>query len=603
MTGEKAAHPGRHAAADSAQLSVESMTLLDEKNSGGDTQNFSAQATDDYYKRNMVGKDTNRGPAKYATVLEGYRLPKEDVLLAELLELKEGAAAASTGRPKQHDRDARRICSSSKVLSLARIPRPLVEMEYAVRGAIVTRADEIKKELQTHPEKLRNFSELICANIGNPHAVGQKPITFHRQVISCLINPDLLHHSASSGMTLTMGENHPALFPLDVATRAGRYLQAFPSFGAYSPSAGVSLFREIAAAWFSERDGFPCDASSVFLTDGASPAIKTCLEMLISSPSDGILIPVPQYPLYTATITRLNGRAVPYYLSEEHGWALHPTELERALREARAQCDKTVKALAVINPANPTGALLNEQLMIDIVRFCERERLVLLADEVYQNNVYGKKPFVSFRKVLKTLQSPVELVSFHSSSKSVGECGVRGGVMQIENWNADAVAVLNKLVSVTLCSNTLGQAMMTSVMDSIRPGDASYASWKEETDALHMSLARKAHLAYEAFNSMPGMSCQPIEGAMYAFPRLDLPPAAIKTANQRKVQPDMLWCMELLEATGIVCVPGSGFQQKPGTAHFRVTILPVEDKYIKMLQDIRTFHAAFLRRYSDGAAN
>lgn len=114
------------------------------------------------------------------------------------------------------------------------------------------------------------------------------------------------------------------------------------------------------------------------------------------------MIPIPQYPLYTATLALCNGRPVPYYLDEESGWGLSLKELERSLAEARQQ-GTDVRALCVINPGNPTGNCLDERNMRDIIEFCASKRLVLLADEVYQTNIYlpDKKPFHSFKKVMK----------------------------------------------------------------------------------------------------------------------------------------------------------------------------------------------------------
>lgn len=476
--------------------------------------------------------------------------------------------------------------SSNKVLTLQGLSRHLVDIEYPIRGLIAERAAEIQKQLEAHPEQFSRFKAITPCNIGNPQLVGRKPITFNRQVLACVLNPKLVEE----------GNTGVATFPEDVKERARHYLKKIPPVGAYSESRGVALFRNEIAGWFEARDGFKCDPDSILLTDGASSAIFLALELLISKPSSGILIPVPQYPLYSASITRLNGTAVPYYLDEESGWKLTSTELQRAINERGENVE--CKALVVINPGNPTGSLLTEEDVVDIIRFCEREKLVLIADEVYQDNIYRENAkFVSFRKMAKILNSSVEIVSLHSSSKGfAGECGVRGGLMQLENVDKNVVAVLVKLMTLSLCANTLGQAMLACIMNPPGPGQPSYKLYSEEAEGVYNSLKRRALLTTKKLNEMEGVSCQPIDASMYAFPRITIPPKAIEAANQKGIKPDLLYCIELLDYSGVVCVPGSGFHQKPGTYHFRMTILP--NCLDSMLEQLAEFHIQFLKKYS-----
>lgn len=420
------------------------------------------------------------------------------------------------------------------------------------------------------------------------------------------INPSVEWHNSYPPLNIETNIVSPSpspgcskvCIPKDVKARAHHYLSAFPAFGAYSHSKGISLFRQEIASWFERRDGFKCDPESIFLTDGASSAIRTILELLITSSSDGILIPVPQYPLYSASITRLGGAGIHYFLEEKDGWKLSSVELKRAVGEARRKGIEC-KAIAIINPGNPTGALLRPCDIVDVIRFCEQEKLVILADEVYQENVYCEDAeFVPFRKMVKMLKSKVELVSFHSSSKGVcGECGFRGGLMQLENILPDVVSVIYKLASVSLCANTIGQAVMTSILNAPQPGQESYEQYNAEVTTIFNSLKRKAIYATKKLNEMEGVVCQPIDGSMYAFPSITLPLKAVDTARNQGVEPDMLYCLEMLEETGIVCVPGSGFSQQPGTYHFRLTILPEEDKFATMLQSMYMFHSRFLKKY------
>src|SRR5262245_44179910 len=158
--------------------------------------------------------------------------------------------------------------------------------------------------------------------------------------------------------------------------------------------------------------------------------------MIIRSPNDGVLIPIPQYPLYSASLSLFGGAAIPYYLIEEENWSLSIPDLEQALDNARKN-GIIPRALAVINPGNPTGGCLPEAKMGQVVRLCERENLVLMADEVYQANIYTEaRPFHSFKKIVSQLNSDIELASYHSVSKGmIGECGHRGGYFELHNFD------------------------------------------------------------------------------------------------------------------------------------------------------------------------
>jgi len=236
--------------------------------------------------------------------------------------------------------------------------------------------------------------------------------------------------------------------------------------------------------------------------------------------------------------------------------------------------------------------------MKNVVRFAEKHKLVILADEVYQENIWGDKPWYSFRKVKMDMKSPVELFSYHSISKGFyGECGLRGGFMNLEDIDEDVRLQLTKLQSISLCSNTLGQAMMTSICNPPVEGDPSYPLYNEEKTAILKSMKNKAHLIYDRLNAIPGISCQPVEGAMYAFPALQFPDGVAKAAAKKGLMADELFCSELLEKTGILVIPGTGFKQKEGTWHFRTTILPPEEKFPKILDKFEKFHNNFIGDY------
>jgi aspartate/methionine/tyrosine aminotransferase len=443
------------------------------------------------------------------------------------------------------------------------IGKAVIETQYAVRGPIVARAQELEREGR----------EIIYCNIGNPQALGQRPLTYLRQVLALCQYPDLMTRGAD-------------LFPTDVLEAASRLLKGTRfGLGAYSDSKGVRFIRDAVASFIHERDGIPVDPDAIYLTDGASKGVQGALRILISGPQDGIMIPIPQYPLYSATITLYDGKQVGYYLDEGHDWRLSEVMLEESLQEARRYGVK-VKAICVLNPGNPTGSVLGRDNIAMLIRFAKTHDLAILADEVYQENLYLRgDTFVSFARVMvEEGEADVTLFSFHSCSKGfLGECGQRGGYMEVRNIPEDVVAQLTKLQSVSLCSNLTGQVATYCMVCPPTPGDPSYPQYARERDGILGELKQRAAMLADGLNRIPGIQCNVVAGAMYAFPKITLPAG-------RK---DDEYCMALLEQTGICVVPGTGFGQIPGTAHFRTTILPPTHQIEKVVERLARFHAAY----------
>ena len=178
-----------------------------------------------------------------------------------------------------------------------------------------------------------------------------------------------------------------------------------------------------------------------------------------------------------------------------------------------------------------------------------------MADEVYQVNIFDPEnhPFHSFKKVVRELDSKVELFSIHSISKGmIGECGRRGGYYEAVNIGSDISAQLLKMSAVTLCPSTHGQIAVDIMVDPPRKGDLSYVQYQAELDAIHQSLKRRATKLCEAFNSLENMTCNIAEGAMYLFPQIHMPQKAKDEAAKDGKSPDFIYCMGLLESTGVV---------------------------------------------------
>jgi len=398
------------------------------------------------------------------------------------------------------------------------------------------------------------------------------------------------------------------LFPADVVARAAKYLARVPGgLGAYTHSQGLEVVREEVAAFIQRRDGgVPASARDVYLSDGASPAAQAILKAIIRGAGDGVMVPIPQYPLYSASIALYGGAMVNYYLDEERGWGLDVAELERSLAAARAR-GLCVRAVVVINPGNPTGGVLDAANMRDVVAFAVRHGLVLLADEVYQENVWAAgKVFTSFKKVAAEMGAlggarggGLQLVSMHSVSKGfTGECGRRGGYFELCGFDEGVRTELYKLASISLCANSTGQLLLGMQCAPPAPGDASHALYARERDAVLASLRRRAQRLNAACRALEGASCEDAEGALYAFPRIRLSARAIAAAAAAGKAPDAFYCLALLDETGIVLVPGSGFGQRDGTFHFRCTILPPEEEFDNVVARLSAFHRGFMARFA-----
>ncbi|MFH1417726.1 MAG: aminotransferase class I/II-fold pyridoxal phosphate-dependent enzyme, partial [Planctomycetota bacterium] len=485
------------------------------------------------------------------------------------------------------------------------------EIEYAVRGPIPQRAAELAKAGR----------RTIACNIGNPQALGQRPISFYRQVLSLLETPSRIGRERA--INKLRAADPSALAGLGEEDFVCEYvlglcddiLAKLPTgTGAYTESKGPLFIREAIARYIDHRDGVaggqcatggrgetsgegaaggagvPSNPEDIFLTNGASEAAKYLIDMMIADRNDGIMIPIPQYPLYSAAIRKAGGVQVNYYPDEDNGWTLDRSILEAAYDGAVRQ-GVTVKAIVVINPANPTGAIMPRQSIQDVVDFAMQRGLPVIADEVYQHNLYGAT-FDSFAKVVG--EAPLPLFSLHSTSKGFyGECGHRGGYVEVRNApkvrgsSLGFTDVLLKLASISLCSNTIGQVLTYLMVSPPPEGSEPYEQFVREKEGVLGELYQKAVRIREALAEMDGVECFGRTGAMYLFPRLNKLPAGTG---------DFEYCMALLESTGLCTVNGSGFGQKEGTHHLRIAFLPPRDLLERVLPEWVAFHNEYVAR-------
>ncbi|HBB67883.1 MAG: aminotransferase class I/II [Elusimicrobia bacterium GWA2_56_46] len=472
------------------------------------------------------------------------------------------------------------------MIKLHNVNSKLLEAHYAVRGKIVNRAHDLEAKGR----------KIIYCNIGNPQALKQKPLTFVRQTLSLAEYPGLLSRPGAE-----------KLFPADVVRRAKMILEGtHGGTGAYTQSAGLPFIRRAVADFINRRDGIPVDADRIALTDGASKGVQAAFTMLTNKETDGYMVPIPQYPLYSATIALYGAKQINYFLDEKNGWQLDERELAASIEAALKKGVNPV-AIAVINPGNPTGAVLSRKNIEMVIRFAKARGLAILADEVYQENVYGKGlKFHSFAKVMYEMgEEDVTLFSFHSVSKGfLGECGHRGGYMEVRNMPDDVYAELIKLQSIGLCSNVPGQLVTYLMASPPEKGSESYALYAEERGGILKGLKEKAEILGRGLNGIEGMSVDIPGGAMYAFVKFELPHP--KGAELAKMTPearmkyeaarDSEYCLRLLEETGICVVPGSGFGQQPGTLHFRTTFLPPKDDIRALVEKMKKFHVSYVKK-------
>jgi len=463
--------------------------------------------------------------------------------------------------------------------------RRLLDAQYAVRGPIVIRAQQLEEEGR----------KIIYCNIGNPQALKQKPLSFLRQTLSLLEYPELLDKPD------VLKHYHQ-----DVVEKVKKILEQHPhGTGAYTQSTGIPFIRQAVADFIRQRDSIPTHRDRIILTDGASKGVQAVLIALLKEANDGFLIPIPQYPLYSASLTLYGGRQIGYFLDEQNSWQLSEEILKKSISQARKEGINPV-GMVVINPGNPTGAVLSHDNIKMIIGFARQHNLSIIADEVYQENVYDpRERFHSFARVMNELQeNGVSLFSLHSVSKGfLGECGHRGGYLELRSVPDDVVAQFVKLQSISLCANVSGQLATYLMVSPPKPGDQSYGEYVRERDDVLSSLKRKAEILGNGINQIEGMSVDIPQGAMYAFVRIVLPVgkdvdlsgmnSADRLAYDEKR--DTEYCMQLLEKTGICVVPGSGFGQLPGTLHFRTTFLPPQDEIEEVVMKLKKFHEEYTK--------
>ena len=344
-------------------------------------------------------------------------------------------------------------------------------------------------------------------------------------------------------------------------------IRNLPDSAGYSDSKGIFAARK-AVMHYTQQQGIEgVTLDDIYLGNGASELIVMATNALLDD-GDELLVPTPDYPLWTAAVSLSGGKPVHYLCEEDNNWL-------PSLADIRAKITPHTRGIVVINPNNPTGVVYPDELLRGIIAIAREHQLVLLVDEVYDKVLYEDAKHTA----MASLSTDVLTLTFNSLSKAYRSCGYRAGWMIVSGPKADAgdyIEGLNMLANLKLGSNVPGQwAIQTalggyqSINDLVKPGGR---------------LRRQRDLAYDLITAIPGVTCVKPQAALYIFPKLD--PVMYPIADDRE------FFMQVLRETRVMLVQGSGFNF-PDNQHFRIVFLPHEDDLREAINRI----AKFLERY------
>ena len=349
-------------------------------------------------------------------------------------------------------------------------------------------------------------------------------------------------------------------------------IRNLPNAAGYSDSKGIFAARKAVMHYTQQQGIAGVGLEDIYLGNGASELIVMATNALLND-GDEMLIPAPDYPLWTAAVSLSGGHPMHYMCDESKGWMPN-------LGDIRKKVTSKTKGIVVINPNNPTGALYSNELLLGILAIAREHGLVVFADEVYDKVLYdGVK-----HTAIGSLSSDVLTLTFNSLSKSYRSCGYRSGWLIVSGDKKpakDYIVGLNMLSSMRLCANVPGQSAIQtalggyqSIDDLVKPGGR---------------LCRQRDLAYELIIQIPGVTCVKPQAALYMFPRLDPKIYPIKD--------DQEFIYEMLQETKVLLVQGTGFNWH-APDHFRIVFLPHEDDLRIAVGRIAKFLETYRKRHN-----
>jgi alanine-synthesizing transaminase len=336
---------------------------------------------------------------------------------------------------------------------------------------------------------------------------------------------------------------------------------------AYSDSKGIFTARKAIMHYSQEKNIKGVTLDDIYTGNGVSELIVLAMNALLNN-GDEVLVPAPDYPLWTAAVSLSGGTPIHYMCDEENNWAPN-------IDDMRAKITPNTKGIVVINPNNPTGAIYSEQSLKAIVALAEEFGLIIFADEIYDKTLYEGKTHTS----IASLSEDVLMITFNGLSKNYRSCGYRAGWMIVSGDKESAkdyIEGLNMLSSMRLCSNVPGQWAIQTALGGYQSIDELVAEGGR--------LRRQRDLALDLITKIPGVTCVKPDAALYLFPKLDPQMYPIKN--------DQEFIAEFLKEEKVLLVQGSGFNW-PYPDHFRLVFLPNED----VLREAIARLAKFLARY------
>jgi alanine-synthesizing transaminase len=348
-------------------------------------------------------------------------------------------------------------------------------------------------------------------------------------------------------------------------------IRNLPNSSGYSDSKGLFAARKAIMHYCQQKNIRGVGLEDIFIGNGASELIVMSMQGLLNT-GDEVLVPAPDYPLWTAAVTLAGGTPRHYICDEANEW-------NPSLADMKAKITPNTRAIVVINPNNPTGAVYSDETLKAIIQLARDHNLIVFADEIYDKVLYDGAKHTS----MASLADDVLFVTFNGLSKNYRACGYRAGWMVISGAKKhaqDYIDGLNILASMRLCSNVPGQyAIQTalggyqSINDLVAPGGR---------------LAKQRDLAHQLLTAIPGVTCVKPKAALYMFPRLD--------PKMYPIEDDQKFILELLETEKVLVVQGSGFNW-PHPDHFRVVFLPNADDLAEAIGRIARFLEYYRKRY------
>ncbi|MGZ8257932.1 MAG: pyridoxal phosphate-dependent aminotransferase [Methylotenera sp.] len=392
---------------------------------------------------------------------------------------------------------------------------------YDIRGPVLQRARQMEEEGQ----------RIIKLNIGNPAAFGfEVPEEIQQDVIR------------------NMG-------------KAGGYTD---SKGLFEPRKAIMHYTQS-----KHIQGVTVD--DIIIGNGVSELIVMAMQGLLNN-GDEVLVPMPDYPLWTAAVTLAGGTARHYLCDEASGWMPD-------LKDIESKITASTRGIVVINPNNPTGALYSSGILEGIIEIARRHELVIFADEIYDKVLYDGNVHTS----IASLADDVLFVTFNGLSKNYRTCGYRSGWMVLSGEKkhaTDYIEGLNMLASMRLCANVPGQLAIQTALGGYQSID--------DLVAPEGRLCKQRDVAYELLNAIPGVSCTKPQAAMYLFPKLD--PAIYP------IKDDQQFILDLLLEEKVLLVQGTGFNWKTPD-HFRVVFLPNVDDLTEAIKRIARFLESYRKKH------